>query len=168
VRRLPDPRGDDPAGHLGTDGVALVAIPEGDDADPADDVGLDGASREVPGPAACGSWFIRWLFVVAVTGSQGHVGPGYRILARPGDGGQQPERPDQLLARQGVGQLAPEHLGQDGEGSLDLGQVDARGVTVRRDLLRRPDDRFGTARTHAAQDEAEQLPHLAAAPVQEG
>jgi len=61
----------------------------------------------------------------------------------------------------------PEHLGQDGEGSLDLGQVDARGVAVRRDLLRRPDDRFDAARTHAAQDETEQLPHLAAAPVRD-
>src|SRR6185369_2358778 len=72
-------RGDDPAGHLGADGVAIVAIPEDDDADLADGVDLDGASREVPGPGACGSWFIRWLFVVAVTGGQGHVGPGHRI-----------------------------------------------------------------------------------------
>ena len=128
----------------------------------------DGAFCTVPGSGACGGWFIRWLFAVAVTGGQGHVGPGHRILARPGDSGQQPERLDQLLARQGTGQLAPEHLGQDGEGSLDLGQVNARGVTVRRDLLRRPDDRFGTARAHAAQDQAEQLPHLAAAPVREG
>jgi len=62
----------------------------------------------------------------------------------------------------------PEHLGQDGEGSLDLGQVDARGVAVRRDLLGRPDDRFGAAHAHATQDEAEQLPHLAAAPVRDG
>jgi hypothetical protein len=38
---------------------------------------------------------------------------------------------------------------------------------VRRDLLRRPDDRLDAARAHAAQDEAEQLPHLAAAPVRE-
>jgi hypothetical protein len=35
---------------------------------------------------------------------------------------------------------------------------------VRRDLLGRPDDRLGAACAHAAQDEAEQLPHLAAAP----
>ena len=161
-------RGDDLAGHLGADGVALVAIPEGDDADLADDVGLDGASRAVSGPGACGGWFIRWLFAVAATGGQGHIGPCHRILARPGDGGQQPERLDQLLARQGIGQLAPEHLGQDGEGSLDLGQVNARGVRVRRDLLRRPDDRLGAARAYAAQDEAEQLPHVAAALVREG
>src|SRR6516164_11146422 len=96
--------------------------------------------RTVPGPGACSSWLIRWLFTVVVTSGQGHVGPGHRILARSGDGGQQPERLDHWLAREGAGQLAPEHLGQDGEASLDLGQVDARGVTVRRDLLGRPDD----------------------------
>jgi hypothetical protein len=39
---------------------------------------------------------------------------------------------------------------------------------VRRDLLGRPDDRFGAARAHAAQDEAEQLPYLTAAPVRQG
>ena len=162
-------RGDDPAGHLGADGVALVAIPEGDDADLADHVGLDGgALRAVPGLGACGGCFIRYLFVVAVTGGQGHVDPGRRVLARSGDLGQQSERLDQLLARQGAGQLAPEHLGQDGEGSLDLGQGNARSVRVRCDLLRRPDDRLGAARAYAAQDEAEQLPHLAAAAVREG
>ena len=141
---------------------------EGDDADLADDVSQDDAIRVVLGPGACGGRFIRWLFVVAVAGGQGHVGPGHRILARPGDGGQQPERLDQLLARQGVGQLAPEHLGQDDEGTLDRGQVNARGVRVRRDLLRRPDDRLGAARAHAAQHQAEQLPHLAAALIRKG
>jgi hypothetical protein len=55
-----------------------------------------------------------------------------------------------------------------GEGFLDLGQVYARGVRVRRDLLGRPDDRFGAPGAHAAQDEPEQLPYLAAAPVREG
>jgi len=39
---------------------------------------------------------------------------------------------------------------------------------VRRDLLRRPDDRLGPARVHAPQDEAEQLPHVAAALVRAG
>ena len=64
--------------------------------------------------------------------------------------------------------MAPEHLGQDVECFLYLGQVNARSVAVRRDLLRRPDNRLGPARVHAPQDEAEQLPHVAAALVRAG
>jgi hypothetical protein len=37
------------------------------------------------------------------------------------------------------------------------------GVAVRRDPLRRHDDRLGAARAHAPQDEVKQLPHVAAA-----
>ena len=74
-----------------------------------------------------------------------------------------PERLNQLLAGQGANQMAPQHLGQDVECFLHLGQVNARGVAVRRDPLRRPDDRLGAARAHAPQDEVKQLPHVAAA-----
>ena len=39
--------------------------------------------------------------------------------------------------------------------------INARGVTVRRNLLTRPDDRLGASSLHAAHHKAEQLPYLA-------
>ena len=144
-----------------------MAVLKGDDADLADRASQDDIADMVLGPGACGGWLPCGLLTlpVAATGGQGHVDPGHRILARPDDGVQQPELLNQLLAGQGVGQMAPQRLRQDVESSLYIGQVNARGVTVRRDLLRRPDDRLGAACAHAAQDEAEQLPHVAAALV---
>ena len=58
--------------------------------------------------------------------------------------------------------MAPERLRQDVECFLRLGEVNARGETVGRDLLRWPDDRLGSACAHATQDEPEQLPHVVA------
>jgi hypothetical protein len=40
--------------------------------------------------------------------------------------------------------------------------INARGVAVRRNLLRWPGDRFGASRLHAPHHKAEQLPYLAA------
>ena len=57
--------------------------------------------------------------------------------------------------------MAPEHLLQDVECSLDLGDVEARLEAVRRDLLGRRDDRLGTALVHAMDDQLEQIPHVA-------
>ena len=73
-----------------------------------------------------------------------------------------------MLARQAVGQLAHDRLGQGVERGLHLAQVGTSGVTVRRDLLGRPDDRLRPARLRTAQYEAEQLPQVAAAPVRLG
>ena len=162
-------RGDDPAGQPGTDGVVPVPVLQGDDADLADYACQDDITGVILGPGACGGWLPGGLLTlpVAAAGGQSQVGPGHRILARADDGVQQPELMHQLLAGQGAFQMAPQHLRQDVECSLSLGQVNARGVTVRRDLLRRPDDRLGAARVHAAQDEAEQLPHVAAALVRD-
>ena len=61
--------------------------------------------------------------------------------------------------------MAPQHLGQDVKCSLSLAEVNACGVTVRRDLLNGLMIGSGAALAHAAQDEAEQLPHVAAAIV---
>jgi hypothetical protein len=59
--------------------------------------------------------------------------------------------------------VAPEHLFQDVECSLDLGDAETRLEAVRRDLLGRRDDRLGTALVHALDDQLEQIPHVATA-----
>jgi hypothetical protein len=49
-------RGDDPVGHPGTDGVVLVAVLKGDDADLADHASQDDVARIALGPGACSAW----------------------------------------------------------------------------------------------------------------
>jgi hypothetical protein len=64
--------------------------------------------------------------------------------------------------------MAPEGLRHDVECFLRLGEVNASGETVGRDLLRWRDDRLGPACAHATQDEPEQLPHVVAVLLRAG
>ena len=57
--------------------------------------------------------------------------------------------------------MTPEHLLQNVERPLDLGDVEARLEAVRRDLPGRRDDRLGAALAHAPDDQLEQIPHVA-------
>jgi hypothetical protein len=104
-------------------------------------IGPDGAAREASSRsrAACLAFAPRGRGLLAQrTGSpagQGHIGPGQRVFPRPEDGVQQPECLDPLVVCEGARYLAPEHLFQDVEYSLDLGDVEARLEAVRRDLL---------------------------------
>ena len=59
--------------------------------------------------------------------------------------------------------MPPEHVLQDRERRLDVGQVDAGDETVRGDLLGRRDDRLGVPLVHAPLDQLQQLLHVAAA-----
>ena len=100
--------------------------------------------------------------MASLTGRQGHVGPGLRILPRPDDGVHEPKRLNPLFAGEGTDHMAPERLRQDVECFLRLGEVNARGETVGRDPRSWRDDRLGSACAHATQDEPEQLPHVVA------
>jgi hypothetical protein len=106
--------------------------------------------------------------MASLAGRQGHVGSGLRILPRPDDGVHEPECLNPLLAGEGADHMAPEHLRQDVECFLRLGEVDARGETVGRDLRRWRDDRLGPALAHATKDEPEQLPHVVATLLRAG
>ncbi len=73
----------------------------------------------------------------------------------------QPERLDPLVVGEAADYVAPEHLLQNVECSLDLGDAEARLEAVRRDLPGRRDDRLGPAFVHALDDQLEQTPHIA-------
>ena len=68
-----------------------------------------------------------------------------------------------LVARQCSGQMTPEHVLQDHEGGLDVGQVDAGPEAVRRELLGRRDDRIGAALVQALPDQLQKILHVATA-----
>ncbi len=94
---------------------------------------------------------------------QGDVGPGQRILTGPEDRVHEPERLELLVARQCSGQMTPEHVLQDHEGGLDVGQVDAGPEAVHRELLGRRDDRIGAALVQALPDQLQKVLNVATA-----
>lgn len=119
--------------------------------------------REIGGPLACGLLACGPLCRrnAPATG-QRRVSAGQRVAAC-GENAVHPQAFDQLLAGQGVGHVTPEHLFEDAEGALDLGEVEAGHETMRRDLLGRDDDRLDMALVDTLHDEAEQRPEVAAA-----
>ena len=130
-------RRDDAAGHLGAEGVARALVVKGDDANLPVDIRPDGAVRAASSPGRVATPLgHRGLPAqrTAALARQDHVGSRHRVPARPEDGAHQPLRLDPLVAREGVDDMAPEHLLQDAEFSLDLGNVETGRETVRRDL----------------------------------
>jgi hypothetical protein len=59
--------------------------------------------------------------------------------------------------------MTPEHVLQDDEGGLGVGQVDARREAIRRDLLGRRDDGIGPAVLQALPHQIEEMFYVVAA-----
>ena len=170
-------RGDEAVCHPGADSVALLLVIKGDDAHVPENFGPDngagpaiihgqGARGACPATFSCGGGLLARR--AAGPAGQGYIGSGQRIFTRPENRVHQPERLDPLVAGEGGGDMAPEHLLQDAECLLGLGKVGAGGETVRRDLLRRRDDRLGAALVHAPQDDLEQMPRTTTALLRAG
>src|SRR5208283_3837382 len=102
------------------------------------------------------------------TAGERHVGPGKSVPARPQDRVHELERLYPLVACQAGGHLAPEHLLQDVELSLNLANVEAGREAVRSQLVRRRDDRLDIAIVHALDDELEQIPQVPATHLRAG
>ena len=129
-------------------------------------------AKPAPGRAArrAAAARLRRLLVQRTASPAGpvHVGPGQGVFARPEDGIHKPQCLDPLIAGEGAGYMAPEHLRQDVECFLDLGNVAPGLEAVRRGLLAGCDDRPGVTFTHALDDELEQIPHVATALLRAG
>lgn len=158
--------GDDAVDHPGTKDVAPAQVGKSDDANVPEDFGPDGTVREASRPSRIATAARRCGLLAertAALAGQGHVGSRRRVSARPEGGAHQPLRLDLLVAGQGVGDQAPEHLLQDAEFFLDLGNIETGHETVRRDLLRRRHHRLGAALAHTLDDEPEQIPDVTTA-----
>ncbi len=157
--------GDDAVDHPGTKDVAPAQVGKSDDANVPEDFGPDGTVRKASPNRIATAARRRGLLAqrTAALAGQGHVGSRRRVSARPEGGAHQPLRLDLLVAGQGVGDQASEHLLQDAEFFLDLGNIESGHETVRGDLLRRRHHRLGAALAHTLDDEPEQIPDVTTA-----